>query len=99
MDESSSVDEQKLIITGGLVILLFSIVLSFILSYIGCLFLLSLVSLTFYLCSSQAQRGKSVGNLARSFTPPKTKWCTKIEFDHILVPADVDESLERLELY
>ena len=42
-------------------------------------------------------RSKSVGNLVRSFTPPKTKWCTKIEYDHILVPADVDESLERFD--
>lgn len=96
MDESNVVVEQQLIITAGLLILLFSVVVSFILSYIGCLFLLSAVSLTFYLCSTQSNRGKSIGNLARSFTPPKTKWCTKIEFDHILVPADVDESLERL---
>ena len=93
MDEV--VYDQKLILTTGLVLILISIVISFILSSIGCLLLLSAIALTFYLSISLALRNKSIGNLARSLTPPKTQWCTKIEYDHILVPADVDESLER----
>ena len=93
MDEQ--VYDQKLVITTGLVLVLISIVISFILSSIGCLLLLSAIALTFYISSSLARRNKSIGNLARTLTPPKTQWCTKIEYDHILVPADVDESLER----
>ena len=96
MDGSESVLDQKVIIRTGLVIVFSAVVLSFMISYYGCIFLLAAVSLTFYLCSGQSSRNKSVGNLARSFTPPKTKWCTKIEYNHILVPAEVDESLERL---
>ena len=87
--------DQKLILTTGLVLLLVSVVLSFMLSSLGCLLLLSATALTFYLSISLALRNKSIGNLVRTFTPPKTQWCTKIEYDHILVPADVDESLER----
>ena len=93
MDEQ--VYDQKLVITTGLVLVLISIVISFILSSIGCLLLLSAIALTFYMASSLARRNKSIGNLARTLTPPKTQWCTKIEYDHILVPADVDESLEK----
>ena len=93
MDEV--VYDQKLIMTIGLVLILISIVISFILSWIGCLLLLSAIVLTFYMAVRLALRNKSIGNLVRSFTPPKTQWCTKIEYDHILVPADVDESLER----
>merc|ERR1719320_197282 len=46
--------------------------------------------------SIYAGKQKPIGNLLRSYAPARTKWCAKMEFDHILIPADVDESLERL---
>merc|ERR1719206_1400040 len=46
--------------------------------------------------SIYAGKQKPIGNLLRSYAPARTKWCSKMEFDHILIPADVDESLERL---
>merc|ERR1719233_58813 len=46
--------------------------------------------------SIYAGKQKPIGNLLRSYAPGRTKWCSKMEFDHILIPADVDESLERL---
>ena len=86
--------DSQLIITVGGVSIIFIVLFSFILSFLGCIFLISVLSFVFYISTNL--RRKSFGNYLRNYVPPRTKWCTKIEYDHILVPADVDEALERL---
>ena len=71
-------------------------ILSIMISFIGFLFLISITSLIFYISSNLVQKPKPIGNLFRSYSPPKTNWCSRIEYDHILIPADVDEALEKL---
>ena len=36
-----------------------------------------------------------VGNLFRGHVPPRTAWVARVEYDHVLVPQDVDAALER----
>jgi len=71
-------------------------ILSLMISFIGFLFFISITSLIFYFSSNLAQKPNPIGNLFRSYISPKTNWCSKIEYDHILIPADVDEALEKL---
>jgi len=71
-------------------------ILSIMISFIGFLFLISITSLIFYISSNLVQKPKPIGNLFRSYSPPKTNWCSRIEYDHILIPADVDEALDKL---
>ena len=40
-----------------------------------------------------------VGNLFRGSIPPRTAWVARVEYDHVLVPQDVDAALERFECY
>jgi len=71
-------------------------ILSIMISFIGFLFFISITSLIFYISSNLVQKPKPIGNLFRSYSPPKTNWCSRIEYDHILIPADVDEALDKL---
>ena len=41
-------------------------------------------------------RSRVVGTYFRGWVPARTQWCARIEYDHITVPADVDEAIERL---
>ena len=96
MEETKDkVDSRYLLKAGSLTVLLI-VLFSFILSFPGFIFLSSLSIITFYLSSSVSRSRQSLGNYARSYVAPKTQWCTRIESNHILVPADVDEALEKL---
>ena len=88
--------DSKFIITSGAITILIIVVLSFIISFVGSVFITLTVGLTLYVSTNLASRTKSIGNYLKGYNPPKTRWCSKIEYDHILVPANVDESLERL---
>ena len=98
MDDEKGRLQCLLILKIGLAALLIGAVISFVLSFLGGILILSVIGVTFYMITSLATRRKPVGNLLRSYVPPRTKWCTKIEYDHILVPADVDEALERCKI-
>merc|ERR1719244_269537 len=99
MEEKCPSDELKecqFVIKAGVCLCVLVCLFGFFISIISGVFLLVLAILSYYTTSFFAVRQKQVGNLCRSYVPPRTKWCSKIEFDHVLVPPDVDDSLERL---
>jgi len=96
MEETKGVQDSQILIRAGVAICILATIVSFLISFIGGIFIILVIGIAFYGISFFAVKQKPVGNLLRSYVSPRTKWCSKMEFDHILVPADVDESLERL---
>jgi len=96
MDEVKEGQDSQILIRTGLAICIGSLLVSFIISFIGGIFIFLAIGSAAYVMSIYAGKQKPIGNLLRSYAPARTKWCSKMEFDHILIPADVDESLERL---
>ena len=41
-------------------------------------------------------RSRGVGNYFRGWVSPRTRWCSRMEYESILVPPDVDQALESL---
>ena len=95
MEETKGTQDSQILIGSGLAISIVASLVSFLISFIGGIFIILEIASAFYGISFFATKQKPVGNLLRSYVPPRTKWCSKMEFDHILIPADVDESLER----
>jgi len=96
MDEVKEGQDSQILIRTGLAICIGALLVSFIISFIGGIFIFLVIGSAAYVMSIYAGKQKPIGNLLRSYAPARTKWCSKMEFDHILIPADVDESLERL---
>ena len=95
MDEAKGGQDSQILIRTGLAICIGVLLVSFLISFIGGIFILLVIGSAAYVLSLFAGKQKPIGNLLRGYTPPRTKWCSKMEFDHILIPADVDQSLER----
>lgn len=96
MEETKGTQDSQILIKTGLAICVIASLVSFLISFIGGIFIILVIASAFYGISFFATKQKPIGNLLRSYVPPRTKWCSKMEFDHILIPADVDECLERL---
>ena len=95
MDEVKGGQDSQILIRTGLAICIGSLLVSFVISFIGGIFIFLVIGSAAYVMSIYAGKQKPIGNLLQSYAPARTKWCSKMEFDHILIPADVDESLER----
>jgi len=96
MEEIEGAHDSQVLLRTGLALCVIASLFCFMISFIGGIFIVIIVASAFYGMSFFTSKQKSIGNLLRSYVPPRTKWCSKMEFDHILIPADVDESLERL---
>jgi len=96
MEETKGAQDSQILIRTGLAVCIGALLVSFVISFIGGIFIILVIAAAFYGISFFAGKQKPIGNLLRSYVHPRTKWCSKMEFDHILIPADVDESLERL---
>ena len=95
MEEIEGAHDSQVLLRTGLALCVIASLFCFMISFIGGIFIVIIVASAFYGMSFFTSKQKSIGNLLRSYVPPRTKWCSKMEFDHILIPADVDESLER----
>eukprot|EP00092_Neocalanus_flemingeri_P013482 GFUD01014541.1.p1 GENE.GFUD01014541.1~~GFUD01014541.1.p1 ORF type:complete len:1024 (+),score=205.10 GFUD01014541.1:100-3171(+) len=96
MEETKGAMDSQILLRTGVAICIIASLVSFLISFIGGIFIFLVIVTAFYGISFFAVKQKPIGNLLRGYVPPRTKWCSKMEFDHILIPADVDESLERL---
>ena len=95
MEETKGAQDSQILIRTGVAICIVASLVSFLISFIGGIFIVLVIVAAFYGISFFSVKQKQIGNLLRGYVPPRTKWCSKLEFDHILIPADVDESLER----
>ena len=95
MEEIQGDNESQILIKTGIAICIVLLIVSFFISFIGGIFIILVILISFYGVIRFAVKQKSIGNFLRSYVPLRTKWCSKIEYDHILIPSDVDESLER----
>jgi len=94
--EVSGKGETQVVMKGGLLVCLLASSVGFFISFLGGIFIVLLMATTFYFTSFFASKQRSVGNLFRGSVPPRTAWVARVEFDHVLVPQDVDMALERL---
>jgi len=94
--EVSGKSETQMVMKGGLLVCLLASSVGFFISFFGGVFIVLVMATTFYFSSYFASKQRSVGNLFRGSVPPRTAWVARVEFDHVLVPQDVDMALERL---
>lgn len=96
MEEHSGAKDSQLVLRLGILLCVLASLAGFLISFLGGVFILFVILITFYLTSFFASRQKPLGNMLRACVPPRTHWCSKMEFDHLLIPQDVDSALERL---
>lgn len=96
MEEHTGAKDSQLVLRLGILLCVFASLAGFFIHFLGGVFILCVILTTFYLTSFFASRQKPLGNLLRGMVPPRTHWCSKMEFDHLLIPEDVDSALERL---
>ncbi|XP_023327510.1 sorting nexin-14 isoform X3 [Eurytemora carolleeae] len=91
-----NMDEREFFLLGlGLLGLLASVA-AVVIGIFGAIFI-SLSAFLVYQGSSYISRSPfRVSNFLKSYRPPRTVWCSKVEFGDIWIPPDVDDALERL---